>query len=368
MNERKNKGTGEVLVIGAGAIGGTIGAILKKANVDVCFVNRKGDHYNAIKKTGLVIEGFEKPFKIPIKSNISDLDRKFQHILIAVKNMDTEKVMKDIQSVLLPNSLVYSLQNGFGNTDIMAKYVPREQIVAGVVGWGASKPDPGRIKITSKTGEFILGFEEGNGINDLRLKEMKNLLDLWRPTILTNNIVGHRWSKLVINSVITPVSALFDLTIGELLRHKVISKIMGDMKRETIHIAKANGIKLEKVDNINVRSFLYKPKPDDNLITRIKFGLISKFVKQVSIKRHGEIKSSLLWDLRNGRKTEIDFINGYIVKKAKEQGLEAPLNSFCQIAVKEMENKKRNPGMANLQEIIEISGISREKVKEQELK
>ena len=88
----------------------------------------------------------------------------------------------------------------------------------------------------------------------------------------------------------------------------------------------------------------------------------------MSIKRHGSIKSSLLWDLKLGRKTEVDFINGYIVKKAKEIGLEAPLNSFCVNAIKEMEKKKRTPGMQNLQELVEISSISREKVKEQELK
>jgi 2-dehydropantoate 2-reductase len=368
MTESKDRKTGEVLIIGAGAIGGTIGAILHDADIDVCLINRKGDHYNTIKKNGLIIEGYEKPFKIPIKNNIKDLDRKYKHVLIVVKNLDTEKVMKDIKSIMTPNSLVYSFQNGFGNTDLMAKYVPKKQIVAGVVGWGATKFEPGKIKITSKTGDFILGFENGKNSNDHRLIEMKNYLELWRPTILTSNIVGFRWSKLIVNSVITPLSAIFNLTIGELLRHKTISQIMGDMKRETIHIAEANKITLEKVDNINVRSFLFKPKPKDSFFTKIKFGLLSKIVKQVSIKRHGEIKSSFLWDLKSERKTEVDFINGYIVNKAKEIGLEAPLNSFCVKAIKEMENKKRDLGMQNLQELVDISGISREKVKEQELK
>jgi len=368
MNNNKNMQTGEVLIIGAGAIGGTIGAIIHSANKDVCFVNRKGDHYNAIKENGLIIDCFEKPFIIPIENNIKDLDRKYKHILVVVKNLDTEKVMKDIKSVLTPNSLVYSLQNGFGNTDIMAKYLPREQIVAGVVGWGATKSEPGSIRITSKTGDFILGFENGNNSEDQRLIEMKSLLDLWRPTILSDNIVGYRWSKLIVNSVITPLSALFDLTLGELYNHKIISQIMGDVKREGIHIAQANNITLEKVDNINIRSFLYKPRPKDRLFTRIKFGLLSNIIKRVSIKRHGAIKSSLLWDLKSGRKTEVDFINGYIAKKAKEVGLEAPLNSFLVEVIHEIENKKREIGIQNLEELVEKSCISREKVKEQELK
>ncbi|MCK5183812.1 MAG: hypothetical protein KAQ95_05860, partial [Candidatus Heimdallarchaeota archaeon] len=101
---------------------------------------------------------------------------------------------------------------------------------------------------------------------------------------------------------------------------------------------------------------------------RLKFGLLSTIIKQVSIKRHGAIKSSLLWDLKAGRKTEIDFINGYIVKKAKEVSLEAPLNNFLVKAIHEIENKQRETGMQNLEEFMEKSRISREKVKEQELK
>ncbi len=359
---------GNVLIVGAGAIGGTIGAILHGANIDVCCVNRKSDHFKAIKENGLLIEGYDKPFIIPIKSSLKELDKHFKHILVVVKNLDLENVMKDINTVISSESLVYGMQNGFGNTDIMAKYIPREQIVAGVVGWGASKLKPGKIKITSKTGEFVLGFEDGKNIEDQRIVKMKTYLDLWRPTIISSNIVGYRWSKLLVNSVITPLSALFDLRIGELMQHHILSEIMGDIKREGILIAQAHKIVLEKIDGINIRSFFYKPKPYDSLFTRIKFGALSRIVKLISIRRHGKIKSSLLWDLKAGRKTEIEFINGYIVRKAKEIGLEVPLNSFLVKAIHEIENKKREIGMQNLDEIVEISRISREKVKEQELK
>jgi 2-dehydropantoate 2-reductase len=260
------------------------------------------------------------------------------------------------------------MQNGFGNTDIMAKFIPREQIIAGVVSWGATKTEPGKIMITSKAGEFVLGFEDGKNVKDQRLEEMKAYLDHWKPTTLTDNIVGFRWSKVIVNSVISPLSALFDLTIGELMRHEILSEIMGDIKREGIHIAKANNVALEKIDRISLRSFFYKPKPYDKFFSRLKFRFLSGLVKQITIKRHGNIKSSLLGDFKAGRKTEIEFINGYIVGKAKEIGLEAPLNSFLVKAIHEIENKKRDIGMQNLEEIVEISRISREKVKEQELK
>ena len=367
MSENSKK-IGDVLIIGAGAIGGTIGAFLYDANIDVCFINRKSDHYNEVKENGLIIEGFEKQFKVPIMSSIKELDKKYRHVLITVKNLEIDKVMKDIKSILTPESLVYSMQNGFGNTDIMANYIPRKQIVGGVVGWGATKIKPGKILITSKAGEFIIGFEDGKNSDDQRLVEMKTYLDLWRPTIISNNLNGYRWGKLIVNSVITPLSALFDLTIGDLMKHKILSQIMGDIKREGIHIAQKHNIVLEKIDRIDLRSFFYKPKPYDNLLTRIKFSLLSKIVKQISIRRHGKIKSSLLWDFKAGRKTEIEFINGYIVRKAKEIGLETPLNSFMVKAIHEIENNNRKIGMHNLEEIVEVSRFSREKVKEQELK
>ncbi len=365
MNKKK---TNDVLIIGAGAIGGITAAILHKKGIDVTVVTRKGTQFDSIKKDGLKIEGFEEPFHFPIYSNFKELEGTFKHVLVVVKNPSTEEVTKQLKKVINKDSLVYSLQNGFGNTDIMAKHIPRNQIVAGVIGWGATYLGNGELRITSKTGDFVLGFEDGKNSNDPRLIEMREMLTLWRPTILTSNIIGYRWGKLIVNCVLAPIGGLLGLTLGYMMKHKEIGPILGDMKNEGVQVADAHKIQLEKVDGLNIRNFFYKPKASDGFLTRLSRNIISSVILNVGARRHGSIYPSLLTDLKRGKKTEIEFLNGYIEKKGKEVNLETPISSFLVKAITEIEKGKRKIGLENLPELMEIAKISREKIKEQESK
>ncbi|MFW9922867.1 MAG: ketopantoate reductase family protein [Candidatus Thorarchaeota archaeon] len=362
----KNSNINDVLVIGAGAIGGITAAILSKGGIDVQVLTRKGPHFDAIKKNGLIIEGHQEIYHFPVYSNIKDIKNKFNHILVAVKNTSTEDVAKQLKNVLLPTTLVYSLQNGFGNTDILAKYLPKEQIVAGVVGWGATYLGNGWLRITSSTGDFILGFENGRNKDDQRLLDIKKKLDLWKETILTNNILGYRWAKLIVNSVIAPFGGLLGETVGNMLGNPEISPLMGALKNEGIQVADANNIILENVDGLNIRNFFYKPKPEDGFFTKVSRSLMSTIIAKAGAKRHGKIYPSLLVDLQRGLKTEIDFLNGYIERKGKESNLETPINSFLVKAIKEIENGKRKIGMENLGELKQVAEYSRKKIEEQE--
>ena len=150
------KMSSKVLIIGAGAIGGVTGAILHQAGVDVSLLTRKGKNYDAIKKNGLIIVGKDQPYPVPIFNDIKQLSEPFDHILVAVKNVDTENAIKNLKKLVSKKTLIYSLQNGFGNTDVMRQYLPKEQIVACVVGWGATYLGEGKFSVTSTTGDFIL--------------------------------------------------------------------------------------------------------------------------------------------------------------------------------------------------------------------
>ncbi len=365
MNKKK---TNDVLIIGAGAIGGITAAILNRKGVDVTVVTRKGTHFDSIKRDGLRIEGYDEPFHFPIHSNFRNLKGSFKHVLVVVKNPSTEEVTKQLKKVITKDSLVYSLQNGFGNTEIMAKHIPRNQIVAGVIGWGATYLGNGKLRITSKTGDFVLGFEDGKNSNDSRLLEMKKILEHWKPTILTSNIIGFRWAKLIVNCILAPIGGLLGLTLGFMMKDKEIAPILGDMKSEAIQVADAHKIQLEKVDGLNIRNFFYKPKTSDGMFTKLSSSIISSIILKVGARRHGSIYPSLLTDLKRGKKTEIEFLSGYIEKKGKEVNLETPISTFLIKAITEIEKGKRKIGLENLLELKEIAKISREKIKEQENK
>ncbi|MHA1243716.1 MAG: ketopantoate reductase family protein [Candidatus Heimdallarchaeota archaeon] len=355
---------GKVLIIGAGAIGGVTGAILHQAGVDVSILTRKGKNYDAIKKNGLIIVGKDKPFHVPIYNDIKQLSEPFDHILVAVKNVDTENAVKKLKKLVSKETLIYSLQNGFGNTDVMRKHLPKEQIVAGVVGWGATYLGEGKFSITSTTGDFILGFEDGKNVADPRLLEIQKLLSIWKPTILTDNIIGFRWSKLFVNSIIAPIGGLLRLTVGAMLKHPKIAPIMGNCRDECIVVAEAHNIRLEKVDGMNIRNFFYKPTPNDGFFRRISGNLMSKIIINVSARRHGNIYPSLLVDLDRGRKTEVDYLSGYVMKKGKEKKIPTPINAFLVKAIHEIENGKREIGMENYQDLAKAAVLSQEKIKD----
>ncbi|MHA1211348.1 MAG: ketopantoate reductase family protein, partial [Candidatus Heimdallarchaeota archaeon] len=341
-------------------------AMLYKKGIDVTVVTRKGTHFDSIKKDGLTIEGYDEPFYFPIYSSFKDLKGTFKHVLVIVKNPSTAEVTKKLKKVITKNSLVYSLQNGFGNTDIMAKHIPRNQIVAGVIGWGATYLGNGKLSIASESGDFVLGFEDGKNTNDPRLLVIKEILDIWKPTILTSNIIGYRWAKLIVNSILAPIGGLLGLTLGYMIKHKEIGPILGDMKNEAIQVADAHNIKLEKVDGLNIRNFFYKPKASDGPFKRLSGNIMSTIIANVGAKRHGKIYPSLLTDLNRGKKTEIAYLNGYIAQKGKEVNLETPISTFLVKAITEIEKGKRKIGLQNLPELKAIAKISREKINEQE--
>ncbi|MHA1433896.1 MAG: ketopantoate reductase family protein [Candidatus Heimdallarchaeota archaeon] len=326
----------KVLIIGAGAIGGVTGAIIHQAGVDVSILTRKGKNYDAIKKNGLIIEGIDTPFPVPIYNDIKQLTEPFDHILVAVKNIDTENAIKNLKKLLTNDTLIYSLQNGFGNTDVMRKHLPKEQIVAGVVGWGATYLGEGKFSVTSTSGDFILGFETGKNADDPRLLEIKEMLSIWKPTILTNNILGFRWSKLFVNSIIAPIGGLLRKTVGTMLKDPQIAPIMGFLRDECLLVAEAHNIQLEKVDGMNIRNFFYKPAPNDGFFRRLSGKLMSSIILNVSAKRHGNIYPSLLVDLDRGRKTEVDYLSGYVMKKGKEKNIPTPINAFLVKAIDEL--------------------------------
>lgn len=340
-----------ILIIGAGAIGGFTAAMLRKHNYDVSLIDNNPAVVQAIQERGLQIEEYPEPFHIPISSEPKNFEGTFQHIIVAVKSQFTAEVMQSIDGKLAPNGLVYSFQNGLGNTDIMRDYLPNDQIVATVISWAVINDGNGRIRIASTNGDFILGFEEKESLGDKRLLAMKKILSSWQKTVISNNILSYRWTKLIVNSVIAPFGGLLGLPFGKMLKDPRINVLMTKLGLEGIRVVDALQIPLEKVAGLNLRNFYYQPQPHEGWIKRKFKSIIPRIMRKIAVYKHGKIKSTILTDLERGIKTEIDFINGYIVKKGEALGVETPLNRFMVQAIHEIENGKRTIGLDNLPEL-----------------
>ncbi|MBD3191475.1 MAG: 2-dehydropantoate 2-reductase [Candidatus Heimdallarchaeota archaeon] len=346
-----------ILIIGAGAIGGFTAAMLRKNNYDVSLIDNDQAVVRAIQDNGLQIKEYPKPFHIPISSDPQNFGGTFEHIIVAVKSQFTADVMQSIEGKSAPDGLIYSFQNGLGNTDIMRDYLPKDQIVATVVSWAVINSGNGRLRVASNNGDFILGFEEKDSFGDERLLVMKKMLSSWQKTVISNNILGYRWTKLIVNSVIAPFGGLLGLSLGRMLKDKRINQLMTKLGVEGLQVADALHIPLEKVAGLNIRNFYYQPQPEEPQIKRWFKSMIPIIMRKIAVYKHGKIQSTFLIDLKHKKKTEVDFINGYIVKKGEAAGVETPLNRFMVQAIHEIENGKRTIGLENLPELEKAANL-----------
>lgn len=298
-----------IVIIGAGAMGCLFGAFLTRSGEDVWLVTNKEEHFNIIKYQGLIVEDKAETYRINI--NITNDIRsigKADLVLFFVKTYQTEKAVIDSLPLEKEETIFLSLQNGIGNEGIICKMIDRGKILLGVTNQGATLLGPGHIRHAG-WGETHIGELDGR-ITDrvIKISEMFNKAEIY--TKISNKIYDLIWEKLIINVGINALTALTGLKNGELLDHFETLRIMERLVGEAAEIAKAKGIKIE-----------------GNPLERVK-----KVAEQTRYNR-----SSMGQDFDYKRKTEIDSINGAIVKEAETLGILVPYNQMITDLIKVIE-------------------------------
>lgn len=327
-----NKNQPSILVAGAGAIGGITAALLKKASHDVEIVVRTEEYARTITETGIEITGFRGKHlvRIPAYPSASSISNKKDIILLATKAADMALVAHSLKNVTKEDGFFISMQNGMCENDL-ASVVGKEKVIGCVTGWGATMESHGKLIMTSG-GEFIIGYP--GRVADDRLYDIAEILSSVVPTRVTDNITGHKYSKLMINSCITTLGAVSGLYLGEMLSHRKIRNIFTEIIREAIKVADRKGIKAEIfAGRLDFKEFIRKE------------GLMADLRRHLMIRATGfkyrKLKSSSLQSLERKQPTEIDFLNGYIVKNGNELGVDVPVNSALVNIIHEIESGKR---------------------------
>lgn len=294
-----------IVIFGAGAIGSLFGAMLSYKN-NVVLIGRK-PHINAIKKYGLRIEGKSIiNVKIDTKDSIKKINFLPNLLILTVKSYDTESAIKQARKIIGENTIVLSLQNGLNNIDIIKNILGSDHIIAGVTTHGAFFKKPGLIRHTGKGFTMIgeLNCEKTN-----RLKQVMGLFnDSGIQTNISENINREIWIKAVVNSSINPLTTIFVCKNGYLIKNPILEKIVENICNESTNIANALGF-----------DFLY----DD----------IIKITKDVILKTSDNY-SSMLQSFKKEKKTEIDSINGKLIKIGREYNVDTNLNELLVRLVK----------------------------------
>jgi 2-dehydropantoate 2-reductase len=339
----------KIVVIGAGAVGGVIAGYLSNLNYNVQLVCKHREILDSIENNGLRIEGIREHI-ISYPDTVIDVSQLTDNpdiVFLATKANDVQEVAQNILPFLKEDTVIVSLQNGICE-DLIAEIVRPDRTVGCVVGWGATMLGPGRLELTS-AGEFIIGELDGEVTH--RLLIIKSMLEKIFKVKLSTNIYGALYSKLIINSCITTLGAISGLYLGDLLNLNIARWIFLHVVTEAVQVATTNQIKLEKIaGKIDPYKFALTPKELDN---NLSFSLLKKHLMiQLIGLRYRRLKSSSLQSLERGKPTEIDFLNGYIVKKAQQFNIPVPINQKLVTMVKNIESGKMKINRENLYQIL----------------
>lgn len=330
----------KILLIGAGAIGASVAACLKQNKYDVTVVAKYDEYAKAIREQGLHISGQKGEFVVKMNAvaRLEELNDKYDIIFIATKAYDVEENLIKIRQYMKEQASVVSLQNGIC-IDLYKKYVGSKHTVGCVVGFGATMQERGNITITS-SGTLEIGRVGNDFVG--KLSEVRECLNSVFPTKIVDNIYESLYSKLIINSCITSLGVITGKTLGVMLKNKTVRNVFIGIIKEAMAVAIKLNIQVPPYANKINYYKIYKRKTN-SFITHLIIKIVGK--------KYKNLKSSSLQSLERGKKTEIDYFNGYIIKLALQGEVNVSLNEQLVNMVKEIEEGKRKFQMENMLDI-----------------
>lgn len=302
-----------ICVIGAGAMGCIYGGHLKRAGEDVTLVDLRRDHVEAIRRDGLLVDGVlgEHRIAIPAAVSCEGLER-FDAVLVATDANATAEAARSAAAILGPEGFALTLQNGIGNGERLVAVIGAGRVLAGVTMDSGAFRAPGHVTLTNR-GVIHLG--EWQGPATARVQAMVDALNrAGLKAEATDNVIGEIWQKFSLNCSVNAVCAATGLRSGEVVRTPAVDAFQDRLIDEVFAVIAAKGIRL--------------PDPD----------------MPATIKRHCRVRynrPSMLQHVERGQRTEIDALNGALVREAKALGLAVPYNEALVAIVKGLERHRR---------------------------
>ena len=286
-----------IAVVGAGAVGGYFGGMLARAGAPVIFIGRPA-FVDAAKQNGLFLDTvqFQERVKVEVSTDLAAA-RGADIILLCVKTTDTAETVRALAKVLAKDSIIVSMQNGVDNAEQIEgasglKALPAAVYVA------ASVPAPGTVKHVGR-GDLVLGPQ-----NQITERVAAVFTRAKVPCRISENLIGELWTKLVWNCALNALSALGKVTYGEILASGDARQLLETTVYEVLAVAKASGVQPAGLED---------PK-----------GALAGAYKVAE--SMAATRSSTAQDMMRGKKTEIDSLNGFIVRRGRELRITVPVN------------------------------------------
>jgi 2-dehydropantoate 2-reductase len=307
-------------IIGAGAIGCVVGGLLTKAGHDVTLIDQWPEHVEAMKARGLRLSGTCGEHLIPVKAlhlhELQGVREPFGAVFVAVKSYDTEWVTQLATGYLESDGVVVDFQNGI-NDERVAAVAGRGRALGCVILIGAGMYEPAHAMRTD-SGKVGFKIGEHDGRDTARARELARVMSDVAPAVVTTNLWGERWSKLCVNCMANPLAGLSGFGSAEVRSLPVPSRICIHVAAEVIAVGRARGFEVEPIYGIEAQRFVEAAAGRE--FDRVAADMAA------SARHLSGGRPSLLQDVLKGRRTEIDYLNGYVCAEGRRLGVKTPVN------------------------------------------
>ncbi len=298
-----------VIVFGAGAIGSVLGGMLAKHGASVTLLGRPW-HLDVVRQSGLRISGLwgetvVQPLELATHPDQTPAWKTADYVFVCVKSYDTEAAAKALAPLLGPKTLICAFQNGLGNYERLIQWLDPSRVLLGRVIFGVEL-EPGHVTVTVCADDVLIGSPDAR-VSPMICERLAHLLAASRiPTRTTPRIMEALWMKTIYNCALNALSTLLEVPYGKLLKTDATRTTMQRVVEEAYLVANAEGLALEPATAEGYAHLLFERLIPDTAAHH----------------------PSMLQDIQRGKRTEIEDLNGAIVRIATHHHLEAPTNAL----------------------------------------
>jgi len=290
----------KTLILGAGAMGCLYGGLLKERGNDVILVDVSKPQVDEINKNGLALETAEGKRNIKIKAKFSqEVNEQPDLIILFTKTIHSKSALSSLKAIIGPETMVLSLQNGLGNDEVIKEFVRTDRIIIGTTNFPSDLLKPGNVRSLGKGTTKIMSC---NGEVTEKLKQVEVMLsDAGFNCIITEDVFVSIWEKVAFNAACNALTAASRLKLGDVGKTDEGKELARSIAKEVVSVANAK--------NIHANA--------ENVIKLIELDFVE----------HAEHMPSMMQDVLGNRTTEIDFINGAVVREAEKLGISVPVTN-----------------------------------------
>lgn len=311
----------KILVLGLGALGSVYSCLLKEQGHQVDGLDREAV-ISCVKANGVSVSGIWGDHTARLDDLLTEVeqiaDRDYNLIVLTVKSYETEEVARQIAQVISPPTYIVLAQNGYGNFEAAAQFIPASQLILGRVIFGAETTGWGASKVTVIADDVVIGSPAN--LIDLRILEdfsaVFNAAGI--PTRASSKVMKFVWGKIIYNSALNPLGAILEVPYGKLGENPNTRVLMNNVIEEIFAVLKAQGQETLWPDAASYQRTFY-----DQLIPTTAL-------------HH----ASMLQDIQRGRRTEIDALNGAVVRLGNHYGVDTPVNKVIVSLIKAKEEMR----------------------------